>query len=183
MAEILFEERHHGARFQVVADDLLAEPVDCIVNVAKGDLSSTEGIAAVIAAAAGPRLEAACQRVIAKVGNVPTGRAAITTAGNLPYKAVIHAVGPTLGEGDEENKLVSALKFAFHLADKQGYATLSFPAVGTGIFAIPEPLCVRAYHRAVTEFFDENPKTSLGLIRLCVLEGPVMDEVRRQYQK
>lgn len=183
MADIIFEERHGDGRFQVVANDLLAEPVDCIVNAANGGLSHGGGIAAAIAAAAGPRLDAACERVIAKVGRVPTGRAAITTAGNLPYKAVIHAVGPRLGEGDEENQLASALKFAFRLADRQGYATLSFPAVSSGIFSVPEPLCVRAYRRAVSEFLTENPQSSLVLIRLCLVEGPVMDEVRRQYLK
>jgi O-acetyl-ADP-ribose deacetylase (regulator of RNase III) len=182
MAETVFEESHGSKRFQVVTNDLLAEPVDCIVNAANGGLSHGGGIAAAIAEAAGERLEAACERIIEKVGRVPVGCAALTTAGDLPYKAVIHAVGPRQGEGDEETKLVSALKYAFRLAAKKGYASISFPAVSSGIFSVPATVCARAYRRAVTEYWLENPETSLSLIRLCLVEGPVLEEVRAQYR-
>ncbi len=182
MAQTVFEESIGGRRFQVVTNDLLAEPVDCIVNAANGGLSHGGGIAAAIAEAAGERLETACERVIAKVGRVPTGKAAITTAGDLPYKAVVHAVGPRQGEGNEEALLVSALNFSFGLAAKQGYASISFPAVSSGIFAVPADVCARAYRRAVAEYWQEHPDSSLTLIRLCLVEGPVLDEVQRQYQ-
>lgn len=181
MAETVFEENYSGRRFQVVVNDLLAEPVDCIVNAANGGLSHGGGIAAIIAAAAGERLEADSERVVAKFGRIPTGQAALTTAGDLPYKAVIHAVGPRQGEGDEEDKLVSALKFSFGLAAKQGYASLAFPAVSAGIFAVPASTCARAYRRAVAEYWQEHPDSPLHLIRLCLVAGPVLEEVRRQY--
>ena len=45
-----------------------------------------------------------------KIGFVPVGSAAITTCGKLPCKAVIHAVGPRMGEGDEDAKLRSAIR-------------------------------------------------------------------------
>jgi putative ATPase len=182
MAETVFEEIHGGRRFQVVTNDLLAEPVDCIVNAANGGLSHGGGIAAAIAEAAGERLEAACESIIAKVGRIPVGYAALTTAGDLHYKAIIHAVGPRQGEGDEETKLVSALKYAFGLAAKKGYFSLSFPAVSSGIFAVPAPVCARAYRRAVDEFWQEHPDSSLNLIRLCLVAGPVLEEVRAQYR-
>jgi O-acetyl-ADP-ribose deacetylase (regulator of RNase III) len=181
MAQTVFEENHGARRFQVVLNDLLAEPVDCIVNAANGGLSHGGGIAAIIAEAAGERMEAACERVIAKVGRVPTGKAAITTAGDLPFKAIVHAVGPRQGEGNEENLLVSALKFSFSISAKQGYGSISFPAVSSGIFGVPADACARAYRRAVQEYWQEHPDSSLTLIRLCLIEGPVLDEVRRQY--
>ena len=40
------------------------------------------------------------------------GGAVITTAGRLPYKGVVHVVGPVVGEGQEEDKLVSGLRAA-----------------------------------------------------------------------
>ncbi len=182
MAETVFEENHGGRRFQVVVNDLLAEPVDCIVNAANGGLSHGGGIAAIIAEAAGEALEADSARVVAKLGRIPTGQAALTTAGDLPYKAVIHAVGPRQGEGNEENLLVSALKSSFTLAAKHGYASLAFPAVSAGIFAVPASTCARAYRRAVKEYWQEHPDSPLHLIRLCLVAGPVLEEVRRQYR-
>jgi O-acetyl-ADP-ribose deacetylase (regulator of RNase III) len=181
MPNPIFERTFGTGRFQVVINDLLSEPVDCIVNAANGGLSHGGGIAAVIAEAAGPRLDEACERVISRVGRIPAGYAALTTAGNLQFKAVIHAVGPRMGEGDEEALIVKALKFAFNLAHKQGYSSLSFPAISAGIFAVPAPVCVRAYLRAVSEYFAENPESSLRLIRLCLVEGKVLDEVRMNY--
>ena len=182
MPETIFSESHGDHRFQVVLNDLLSEPVDCIVNAANGTLSHGGGIAAAIAAAAGPRMEADCARIIENIGLIPVGHAAITSAGDLPYRAVIHAVGPRMGEGDEEAKLIAALKDAFALAGSRGYASLSFPAVSSGIFAVPAALCARAYHRAVAEYFRETPLSSLRLIRLCLVEGPVLDEVRTRHQ-
>ncbi len=182
MTEIVFEEKHGSRRFQVVVNDLLAEPVDCIVNAANGGLAHGGGIAAIIAEAAGEALEADSARVVAQYGRIPTGQAALTTAGDLPFKAVIHAVGPRMGEGDEENLLVSALKSSFSLATGKGYTSLSFPAVSAGIFAVPASTCARAYRRAVSEYWREHLESPLSLIRLCLIHGPVLEEVRRQYR-
>jgi O-acetyl-ADP-ribose deacetylase (regulator of RNase III) len=179
MSEPIFERAFGARSFQVVVGDLLAEPVDCIVNAANGGLSHGGGVAAAIARAAGPRLAEECGRLIAESGRVPVGRAAITTAGELPFKAVIHAVGPRQGEGDEEARIVAALRFAFGLAHGRGFASLSFPAVSSGIFGVPADICARAYLRAVEEFFAAQPQASLKRIRLCVFEGPVLDEIRR----
>ncbi len=182
MAETVFEQSIGNRRFQVVVNDLLAEPVDCIVNAANGGLAHGGGIAAIIAAAAGERLEADSARVVAQSGRIPTGQAALTTAGELPFKAVIHAVGPSMGMGNEENLLVSALKSSFTIAAGKGYASISFPAVSAGIFAVPAATCARAYRRAVDEYWRENPESSLTLIRLCLVHGPVLDEVRAHYR-
>ena len=94
MAEIIFEERHGDGRFQVVANDLLAEPVDCIVNAGNGGLSHGGGNAAPHAAAGGPRLQAGGERGIAKVGRVATRRAPHTTARKLTLNGVDHPRGP-----------------------------------------------------------------------------------------
>lgn len=182
MAETVFEQSIGNRRFQVVVNDLLAEPVDCIVNAANGGLAHGGGIAAIIAAAAGERLEEDSARVVAQSGRIPTGQAALTSAGDLPFRAVIHAVGPRQGEGNEENLLVSALKSSFALAAEKGYASLSFPAVSAGIFAVPASTCARAYRRAVSEYWQQHPGSSLSLIRLCLIEGPVLDEVRAHYR-
>ena len=94
----------------------------------------------------------------------------MTGAGRLPFKGVIHAVGPRYGEGDEENKLFNALLSAFHEAEKRGWNTVSFPAVSSGIFAVPLDVCARAYLRAARA-------SPLGKVRLCLRDKPVIDAV------
>ena len=169
-----------GGEFFVVLHDLLEEPVDCIVNAANGGLSHGGGVAAAIAMAAGPELDKESGAIVRERGMIPTGEAVVTTAGKLPFKGVIHTVGPRQGEGDEENKLVRAVRSAFLRAHEKGWRSLSFPGVSSGIFAVPHQICARAYLRAVRGFFGQYPNSSLKIIRLCLLEGRLLDAVKRE---
>jgi len=99
-----------------VRGDLLREPVDAIVNAANGRLAHGGGVAGIISRAAGPALQEESDRLVREHGPYPTGTAVVTTAGELPFKGVIHAVGPRFGEGDEEKKLIAALSSAFDAA-------------------------------------------------------------------
>jgi putative ATPase len=177
------EEYPGGRAFEVVAGDLLAEPVDAIVNAANGHLAHGGGVAAAIARAAGPALEKDGDRIVAARGPLEVGEAVVTTAGRLPFKGVIHAVGPHQGVGDEEEKLVQALGAAFGCAHERGWTSLAFPAVSSGIFAVPLEVCARAYVRAVREFFAARPHSSLRRVRLVLLGGPLAALVQRELGK
>ncbi len=166
-----------GRVLEVVLHDLLLEKTDGIVNAANGGLSHGGGVAAAIARAAGPALDEEGQRIVASRGPVPTGEAVLTTAGKLPFKGVIHAVGPRQGQGDEEAKLTRALTSAFEVAAQQGWQSLSFPAVSSGIFGVPPEVCARAYLGAAREFFSGT--TSLKRLRLVLVEGPVATVLRK----
>jgi len=174
------EEYQGGRAFEVVTGDLLKEPVDAIVNAANGHLAHGGGVAAAIARAAGPALEEEGDRVVAERGPVPVGEAVVTTAGRLPFKGVIHAVGPHQGAGREEERLVQALQDAFLRAHERNWGSVSFPAVSSGIFAVPLGVCARAYVRAVRGFFAAHPNTSLRTVRLCLLDGPLVELVKAQ---
>jgi len=167
------EEYPGGHAFEVVTGDLLAEPVDAIVNAANGRLAHGGGVAAAIARAAGPALEAEGDRIVAERGTIEVGEAVVTNAGRLPFEGVIHAIGPHRGAGQEEDRLVQALGAAFLRAHERGWASVSFPAVSSGIFAVPLDVCARAYVRAVRGFFAAHPETSVRTIRLCLLPGPL----------
>ncbi len=169
-----------GRIFSVVIHDLLQEPVDAIVNAANGRLAHGGGVAAVIARAAGAALKEEGDKIVEERGEIPVGEAVVTTGGRLSFKGVIHAIGPQMGQGDEENKLVQALQSAFMRATERGWKSLSFPAVSAGIFAVPLESCARAYVRAVVEFFRRHPESSLKEIRLCLLQGPLVDLISRE---
>lgn len=171
-----------GKRFEVAVYDLLFEDTDCIVNAANGGLSHGGGVAAAISKAAGPKLDEEGDRIVKERGRIPVGEAVITTAGALPFKGVIHAVGPRLGDGDEENKIVQALRSAFLRAHENGWQSLSFPGISSGIFSVPHDVCARAYLQAVKNFWAEFPDSPLSLIRLVLFEGPLLEEVRQHLQ-
>jgi len=174
------EEYPGGRAFEVVTGDLLAEPVDAIVNAANGHLAHGGGVAAAIARAAGPALVEEGDRIVAGRGRIPVGEAVVTTAGRLRFKGVIHAVGPQRGVGQEEVRLAEALQAAFLRADERLWTSVSFPAVSSGIFAVPLEVCARAYVRAVRTFFAAHPATSLRLVRLCLFPGPLADLVKAE---
>jgi O-acetyl-ADP-ribose deacetylase (regulator of RNase III) len=170
----------NGRQFEIVIANLLYESVDCIVNAANGSLAHGGGVAAQIEDAAGPALTVEGNKIVASRGRIPTGEAVLTTAGNLPFKGVIHAVGPRLGDGNEENKLVSALLSSFRIAEEKGWSSLSFPGISSGIFAVPVATCARGYLRAVREFFEATPESSLKHIRLCLMKGALLEAVRNE---
>ncbi|HEX6321925.1 MAG TPA: macro domain-containing protein [Burkholderiales bacterium] len=153
--------------------NLLEEPVDAIVNAANGHLAHGGGVAGVIARAAGPALVEESERIVKRRGPLPTGAAVVTTAGRLPFKGVIHAVGPRNGEGDEEAKLLAALSAAFARAVENQWTSVSFPAVSSGIFAVPLEICARAYVRAARV-------SPLSNVRLCLRDQPVIDAVLKE---
>jgi O-acetyl-ADP-ribose deacetylase (regulator of RNase III) len=156
-----------------VRGNLLEEPVDAIVNAANGHLAHGGGVAGIIARAAGPALQEESDRIVRSSGVLASGTAVATTAGLLPFKGVIHAVGPRYGEGDEEAKLFKALSAALALARERGWEAMSFPAVSSGIFAVPLDVCARAYLRAARASPIRN-------VRLCLRDQPVIDAVLKE---
>jgi O-acetyl-ADP-ribose deacetylase (regulator of RNase III) len=178
---VIAREEYPGGRvFEVVAGDLLSEPVDAIVNAANGRLAHGGGVAAAIARAAGPALVEEGGRIVSQRGTIGVGDAVVTSAGRLPFKGIIHAVGPHQGLGREEESLVNALEAAFLRADERGWTSVSFPAVSSGIFAVPPEVCARAYVRAVRGFFAAHPDTSLRTLRLCLFPGPLVELVKAE---
>ena len=160
----------------MVRGDLLREPVEAIVNAANGHLAHGGGVAGIIARATGPALQEESDRIVRERGALPSGSAVVTTAGKLPFKGVIHAVGPRQGEGDEETKLFNALSAAFACARQRGWESVSLPAVSSGIFAVPLDVCARAYLRAARA-------SPLSNVRLCLRDQPVIDAVLEEMRK
>jgi putative ATPase len=174
------EQYPGGGAFEVVLANLLAESTDAIVNAANGHLAHGGGVAAAIARAAGEALVLEGDRLVKARGPLGVGEAIVTTAGKLPFKGVIHAVGPQQGMGREEERLVQALDAAFQRAHERGWESVSFPAVSSGIFAVPLEVCARAYVRAVREFMRAHPDGSLKTVRLCLVDGPLVGLVPQE---
>ncbi|XP_021355425.1 uncharacterized protein LOC110451632 [Mizuhopecten yessoensis] len=147
-----------GLLIQVYPGSILHLDVDCIVNAANGDLQHGGGVAYVISNAAGYDFERESREYIYNHGPLRVGEVCTTTAGNLKYKGVIHAVGPRWNDYSQDQKqtcladLQTAVKNSLEEADFQKYKALAIPAISSGIFGVPKELCTQEYYRAVKEY-------------------------------
>ena len=154
--------------FKFGVRDLLGAPVDAIVNPANSGLSHGGGLAAIISDEGGPKIDDHCEKYIKKYGRIPVTKAVATTAGRLPYKGVVHAVGPRMGDGEEQAKIEATLMSCLGIAHTKEWSSLAFPAISTGLFMIPTDVCARAFKNAVSSFWKKFPNSSVKLIWLCL---------------
>jgi O-acetyl-ADP-ribose deacetylase len=74
-------------------------------------------------------------------GPIRIDEAAITRAGELPARHVIHAASMGLGVMTTSPSLRSSMDHAFRLAREHDVRTIAIPAVGTGIARLPMDEC------------------------------------------
>lgn len=152
----------------LVAGDLLSAPVEVIVNTANHDLSLEEGLASQLRQYAGNHLQTESEQLIREYGPIDTGMAVYTSAGELPYKAIIHAIGPQMGEGEEQRKLEQAISRSLQLCDMNEWRSIGFPALGTGKLEIPVAICAQAFYRAITRFWDARHDCAVEKVMVCL---------------
>lgn len=133
--------------------DITRSAVDAVVNASNAHLAPGGGVAGAIHSAGGPAIAAEGRAVVAARGPLAPGEAAITTAGRLPARFVIHALGPVWhgGRSGEPEALASAYRSSLELADAQGLETIAFPSISTGIFGYPVELAAPVALRAVRD--------------------------------
>ncbi len=124
---------------KLVQGDITELTTDVIVNAANAQLILGGGVAGVIRRKGGTKIQDECS----KIGGSRVGGAVITKGGNLKASHVIHAVGPRMGEGDEDAKLRNAVLDSLKLMDEHGLKTIAFPAISTGIFGYPIAKCAK----------------------------------------
>jgi O-acetyl-ADP-ribose deacetylase (regulator of RNase III) len=119
--------------------DITKETTVAIVNAANSSLMGGGGVDGAIHRAGGPSILEECQRIIAKIGSLPAGKAAMTTGGRLSAKYVIHTVGPRYrgGSQNEAKTLASCYRESLRIADEHEVESVAFPSVSTGIYGYP----------------------------------------------
>lgn len=168
MNEVLHTRtRPDGRKIHVVRGDITQEEVDAVVNAANEMLRHGGGVAGAMVVEGGYDIQAESDRYVRDHGPVPTGSAAITGAGKLKARHVIHAVGPVWGMGNEEALLASAVKSALALADQYGLRSISLPAISTGIFGYPKPLAIPVILQTILQYLDEHRDSHLHDVRIC----------------
>lgn len=178
-------ELPNGAILRLVHGDLTEEAVDAIVNAANAHLEHGGGVAGAIVRRGGPSIQTESDEWIRQHGKAGHDRPALTSAGRLPSRFVIHAVGPVWGEGDEDAKLASAVTSSLALADEQHFASVALPAISTGIFGFPKARGASVILDAIVAYFGEHPAASLHEVHITLIDEPSVrifaDEFRRRW--
>lgn len=133
-------------RILIIAGDLVEQDVDAIVNAANNDLVLGGGVAGAIRTRGGPSIQEECDAH----GPVKVGEAALTGAGELPARNVIHAASMALGGRTTAESLRSSMDHVFRLAREHGVRTIAIPAVGTGIAGFDMEECAEVMARSLS---------------------------------
>jgi len=133
---------------ELLDTDITEMDTDAIVNAANSQLILGGGVAGAIRKKGGPTIQEECN----KRGPTFVGGAVLTTGGDLKAKYVIHAVGPRMGEGDEDNKLKNATLNSLKLADENALRSIAFCAISTGIFGFPIDRCARIMLKTTVDY-------------------------------
>jgi len=162
---------------ELLDGDLTEMDTDAIVNAANSRLVLGGGVAGAIRRKGGPRIQAECD----KIGGTFVGGAVITTGGNLKAKHVIHAVGPRMGEGDEDQKLKNATLNSLKIADKNNLKSISFPAISTGIFGFPIGRCAEIMLKTTIDYL--KGQTGLQRVVFCLFGRDSYEVFANQLQR
>lgn len=162
-----------GQVVRVVRGDITAEEVDAIVNAANPYLAHGGGVAAAIVRKGGDEIQRESNEWVRKYGPVSTGQVAITGAGKLSAKAIIHAVGPVWKEHSPEQAdelLKQAVWNSLQAAHERGFASIALPAISSGIFGFPKDRCADILLNTVKEFCEQHPNSPLREIRFVLFD-------------
>lgn len=155
--------------------DITKLSVDAIVNAANSSLMGGGGVDGAIHRAGGPSILAECERIIAKIGRLPAGKAVMTTGGRLPARYVVHTVGPVWsgGKRGEPETLASAYRESMRIADENAIQSIAFPSISTGAYRYPVADAARIAIKTVAEALKKA--TSIREARFALYDSSTLD--------
>ena len=165
-------------RIVVQKGDITDTDVDAIVNAANNDLMLGAGVAGAILRKGGESIQRECD----EIGSIPVGYAAITGAGNLKARYVIHAASMGLGDVPTTAKsLRTATAHALRLANERGLKTIAFPAVGTGVSGFPMDECAQIMLTETAQHL--SGETSLDTVYFVLFDERAREIFQRTWNK
>lgn len=157
------------SKIEILKGDITKIAVDAIVNAANTSLLGGGGVDGAIHRAGGPKILEECRVIRARQGGCATGKAVITSGGDLPAQYVIHTVGP-VWNNDNKEKVDQFLKNSYlnslKLAVKNNVNSIAFPNISTGVYRFPKDRAARIAIETVQSYFL-NESSIKRLIFVC----------------
>jgi len=147
-------------RIELARGDITKLEVDAIVNAANTSLLGGGGVDGAIHRAGGKAILEECIKIRDKQGGCKVGEAAITTAGNMPAKYVIHTVGPVWSQSKTgaDELLANAYRNSLKLAIENHIKSIAFPNISTGIYHFPKDKAAEIAIKTVKGFLSNYPQ-------------------------
>lgn len=149
-----------NGRLIVQRGDITEIKTDAVVNAANSSLLGGGGVDGAIHRKGGAKILEECKEIRSHryPDGLPTGKAVITSAGNLPASYVIHTVGPVWhgGKNKEKEELSAAYRNSLRLAMETGINSVAFPAISTGVYGFPKELAGPIAYKTIKEYLDKN---------------------------
>jgi len=163
-------------RLRLVPGDITQQASDAIVNAANPSLMGGGGVDGAIHRVGGPAILEECKQIVARQGRLATGKAVITTGGNLKAKHVIHTVGPVWhgGSKGKAELLSSAYRESLKLAAENKLVSISFPSISTGIYGYPVSQAARVATSTVITFLHQGT-TSIKEVVFVLFDARTSD--------
>jgi len=158
-----------SATVKVIKGDITQLDVDAIVNAANASLMGGGGVDGAIHRAGGPAILEECRAIRARQGGCDTGKAVITTAGNMPSTYVIHTVGPVWREAvslEMDRLLANCYTNSLAIAKSKNLKRIAFPNISTGVYHFPKTRAAKVAIEAVRQFL-ETPSEIEEVIFVC----------------
>uniref|UniRef100_A0A6B2L8I6 Macro domain-containing protein n=1 Tax=Arcella intermedia TaxID=1963864 RepID=A0A6B2L8I6_9EUKA len=148
-------------KLQVRHGDLTEEQVDIIVNAANKHLDHASGLAGAISEKGGPMIQAESDAYISKHGPLEEGAVVSLGPGLLRIKHLFHAVGPIWNGGKQGEDLFLSIcvRGCLDKANELKAKSISLPAISTGIFRFPKPVCAEIMFDTVLSYLSEGNST------------------------
>src|ERR1041384_3200776 len=155
----------HGS-VQVVQGDITDQDTEAIVNAANNHFWMGAGVAGAIKRRGGQQIGA---DAVAQ-GPVEIGEAVVTSGGSLAAKYVIHAAVMGQDFHTDAAKIRRSTHSALALAENKGIASLSLPALGTGVGGFSIHHCASIMITEAVEFLVRSKR--LREIRFVLFDTP-----------
>jgi len=162
---------------EILRMDITDMNVDAIVNAANNELQHGGGVALAIVKKGGNII----QEESDKIGFCETGKAVITTGGNLKAKFVIHTVGPVYGEGNDAKKLKNAVLSCLNLAYNENLKSIAFPAISAGIYRFPKDRCAQIMLNTIVTYV-KNKDTNLSEIYIVLYDNEIFSIFEKKFK-
>lgn len=162
---------------RLVRGDITDMEVEAFVFDITSDCKLGSGYGGAIAQRGGKEI----QNALDAIGSLPTGKAAITPAGKMKAKHIIHTNGPKFCEPDTEAKLRQATLSALHVAAENQLTQVALPPIGTGLYQVPLDVCARVMLAAVTEHLEGQ--TSLKEVIFVALDTRELKPLQKTIEK
>ncbi len=152
------EVKINQAKLVIIQGDITRQATDAIVNAANSGLMGGGGVDGAIHRAGGSAILEECKQIVSRQGRLPTGKAVITSGGNLKARFVIHTVGPVWHGGNqaEPELLASAYQESLKIATENKLSSISFPSISTGAYGYPVAEAARVAISTVASFLKER---------------------------